>query len=99
REEMKGAVQSLQLPFYILLYQRTHSIAHHRINSKLISLATTKERPLFKKEMDRKEFLEEVFLPSIKNLIGEILNPDIPFVRDEKSSTCQYCPFPVFCRK
>lgn len=99
RQEMKGAVQSLQLPLYALLYQRSHSIAPHRINSKLISLATTNEKPLFKKEIDRRKFLEEVFLPSIKNLIGEILNPDIPFVRDEKPSTCQYCRFPIFCRK
>lgn len=98
RKEMKEEIISLQLPLYALLYQQAHSISPNKINSKLISLQTAKDKILFKEE-DRQEFLENIFLPTIKNLIKEILNPKIPFVSDYKSKECQYCPYPTFCRK
>ncbi|MDI6785333.1 MAG: PD-(D/E)XK nuclease family protein [bacterium] len=98
REEMKEEVKSFQLPFYVLLYQKTYSIPYQKINSKLVSLQTTKERFLFANE-DREEFLENIFLPTIKNLIEEILNPEIPFISDYKNKECPYCPYPTFCRK
>lgn len=98
RKEMKEEIISLQLPLYALLYQQAHSIPPDRINSKLISFQTTKDKILFNEE-DRQEFLEGIFLPTLKNLIKEILNPEIPFVSDYKSKSCQYCPYPTFCRK
>ncbi|MDI6792433.1 MAG: PD-(D/E)XK nuclease family protein, partial [bacterium] len=108
RDEMKEEIKSLQLPFYALLYQRVRSILPKKINCKLISLRNPRkgdEKLLFNKpkkggeETNREEFLEGYFLPTIKNLIGEILNPEIPFGRDDKGEGCQYCPFPTFCRK
>ncbi|HAV43289.1 TPA: hypothetical protein DCX15_04665 [bacterium] len=100
RDKMKEEIESLQLPFYVLLYQRIHSVGQDSINSKLVSLAKPKEeKSLFNEEIDRKRFLEEVFLPTLKNLILEILNPAIPFIADGEGQVCEYCPFPTFCRK
>lgn len=99
RDEMKDEIRSLQLPFYVLLYQRASLIPYSQINSRLISLQTKETNTLFDGEIDREEFLEDTFLPSIKNLIGEILDPRIPFVADVRGEECLYCPFPTFCRK
>lgn len=100
RVQMKKNIKSLQLPFYVLLYQRINSLPHEGINSKLISLRTTKEVSLFGEERDREKVLEDVFLPILKRLIQEILSPKIPFVRDDTDEkTCQYCSFQTFCHK
>lgn len=100
RNEMKEEIGSLQLPLYALLYQRTHSVEHGRINPKMVSLQRPEEEEfLFDKEINRQEFLERVFLPTIKSLISEILNPKIPFVADDKGGGCQFCPFSTLCRK
>ena len=100
REEMKGRVKSIQLPFYAFLYQMVRSLSPGEINSRLISLRTAGDEILFKREkVDRKKFLEAFFLPTVKNLIGEILNPEIPFRRDDDERTCRYCSFLTFCRK
>ena len=100
RDEMKENIKSLQLPLYTLIYQRAEHLPHEEVNAKLISLRTAKEALLFNAEIDRKEFLENVFLPTIKNLICEIFNPDLPFISDDShEEVCQYCPFPTFCHK
>ncbi|MEW6619958.1 MAG: PD-(D/E)XK nuclease family protein [bacterium] len=99
RDEMKKEIESLQLPFYALLYQRMHHILRSEINSKLVSLRLDEEKLLFDENVDREEFLEEIFLPTLRNLIAEILSPDIPFVVDGKEERCRFCPFPTFCRK
>jgi len=100
REEMKEKIKSLQLPFYAFLYQRTRSLPPEEINSRLISLRTIREEILFGREIDRRKVLEDVFLPTLRNLIREILNPEVPFERDDRNEeTCQYCSFLTFCRK
>ena len=100
REEMREKIKSLQLPFYAFLYQRTRSLPPESMNSRLISLRTGREKILFDGEIDRRKVLEDVFLPTLGNLIGEILNPDIPFRYDDRNeATCQYCSFSTFCHK
>ncbi len=99
REDMKEKINSLQLPLYILLYQRISSIPYNRINSRLIHLQTSKEETLFNEETDRERFTEDIFIPTIRNLIGEILDERIPFMTDDTGKGCQYCPFPAFCRR
>ncbi len=100
REEMKEKIKSLQLPFYAFLYQRIRSLPPGEINSRLISLRTVREETLFGREIDRRKVLEDVFLPTLRNLIREILNPEVPFGRDDRNEeACQYCSFLTFCRK
>ena len=42
---------------------------------------------------------QEVFLPSLKNLIAEMLDPAMPFVHEDSDpDTCKYCPFLALCR-
>lgn len=99
RDEMRREIRSLQLPFYALLYQRVSHTNYQRINAKIVSLRSLKELALFDEEADRKGFLEGIFLPTLKNLITEILDPQIPFVADGQTDQCRYCSFPVFCRR
>ena len=100
RAEMKKKIKSIQLPLYVFLYHRVHHIAYKDINSKLISLRAGKEQVLFSADINRQEFMEKIFLPTLRGLIQEIFNLKIPFIRDDTDEkTCEYCPFPTFCRK
>ncbi|MFH1963565.1 MAG: PD-(D/E)XK nuclease family protein [bacterium] len=109
RKEMKREITSLQLPCYILLYHGANpDIPIDKINSSVISIQTHAEKMLFNdknKNIDRDIFLRNIFLPTLKNLIHEILDPCIPFASDSdegKGSTsngCEYCAFPVLCRR
>lgn len=100
REEMREKIKSIQLPFYAFLYHKARSLPLEGINSRLISLRTAGEEILFDEGIDRKKVLEDVFLPTLRNLIQEILNPEIPFRRDDRNEeTCRYCSFLSFCHK
>lgn len=102
RQEMKKEITSLQLPCYVLLYQwATPDIPIDRINSKIISLRSCEEKTLFndKNNIDRGIFLWDIFLPTLKNLICEIMDPCIPFVADGNEEVCRYCAFHVLCRR
>jgi len=100
REAMREKIKSLQLPFYAFLYQKVRSLPPGKINSRLISLRTVKEETLFGPGIDRRKVLEDVFLPTLRNLIREILNPEVPFGRDDRNEeSCQYCSFLTFCHK
>ncbi|MFH1898742.1 MAG: PD-(D/E)XK nuclease family protein [Candidatus Desantisbacteria bacterium] len=105
RGEMKKEINSLQLPCYVLLYQNANQdIPIDKINSSLISLQFNAEKMLFNdknKDIDRGTFLSDIFLPTLKNLIWEIIDPCIPFVvdSDEEGGGCKYCEFSVLCRR
>jgi CRISPR/Cas system-associated exonuclease Cas4 (RecB family) len=102
REEMKKEIISLQLPCYVLLYHGANpDIPINKINSKIISLQLCEEKMLFndKDNMDRGLFLKDIFLPTLKNLINEIINNSIPFVADGDEKVCRYCTFHVLCRR
>ena len=100
REEIREKVSSLQLPFYAFLYQVAHSLLAEKINSRVVSLRTAREEILFRGETDRKKILKDIFPLTLRNLIQEILNPEIPFQRDDRDEgTCRYCSFLGFCRK
>ncbi|OIP39038.1 hypothetical protein AUJ95_05950 [Candidatus Desantisbacteria bacterium CG2_30_40_21] len=109
RGEMKKEINSLQLPCYVLLYQNANQgIPLDKINSSLRSLQCRKEKMLFhdkNKDIDRGTFLRDIFLPTLRNLIYEIIDPCIPFVVDSDegggstSGGCKYCEFSVLCKK
>ncbi|MBI4777695.1 PD-(D/E)XK nuclease family protein [Candidatus Desantisbacteria bacterium] len=102
RKEMKKMITSLQLPCYVLLYQGANpGIPIKKINSKIISLLLCEEKMLFndKDNIDRDIFLRDIFLPTLRNLICEIIDPCIPFVADGDEKACKYCAFHVLCRK
>jgi CRISPR/Cas system-associated exonuclease Cas4 (RecB family) len=102
REEMKKEIISLQLPCYVLLYHGANpNIPINKINSKIISLQLCEEKMLFndKDNMDRGLFLKDIFLPTLKNLINEIIDNSIPFVADGDEKVCRYCTFHVLCKR
>ncbi|MCD5402015.1 PD-(D/E)XK nuclease family protein, partial [candidate division NPL-UPA2 bacterium] len=100
REKMREKIKSLQLPLYAFLYGRARSLPPEKMNSRVISLRTVREEILFDGKINRKKVLEDVFLPTLRNLIQEILNQEIPFRRDDgNEEACQYCSFLTFCHK
>ncbi|MBU0900093.1 PD-(D/E)XK nuclease family protein [bacterium] len=99
RNEIREKINSLQLPFYLFLYQKLYFIPYSKINAKLVSLQTKKEKILFDQEAGREKFIEEFFLPTVENLIGEILDEKILFVADGQEEACQSCSFFTLCQK
>ncbi|MDI6782007.1 MAG: PD-(D/E)XK nuclease family protein [bacterium] len=102
REEMRKEITSLQLPCYVLLYHKANpDIPINKINSKIISLQSCTEKMLFndKDTISRDTFLKDIFQPTLRNLLGEIVDPCLSFVADGDEEACKYCAFPVLCRR
>ena len=91
---------SPQLPLYAFLYGQARSLPAEKMNSRVISLRTAREKILFAGGADRKKVLKDFFLPLLRHLIQEILHPELPFRRaDGSEETCRYCSFSTFCQK
>ncbi|MDD4646291.1 MAG: PD-(D/E)XK nuclease family protein [Bacteroidales bacterium] len=43
--------------------------------------------------------VRDEFIQSLKTILEEIFNPDIPFVQCENSQACRYCPFTGICSR
>ncbi|MGC8580136.1 MAG: PD-(D/E)XK nuclease family protein [bacterium] len=106
REDMKELIGSFQLPVYIYLYHRkadTDGIGFEELNASLCML---KHRNGYYKTLfgprflnSRKEIMESIFIPSLKNLISEMLDPNKPFVHDDTDEAyCKACPFSAMCK-
>ncbi len=51
-------------------------------------------------DIDAEDLMEDIFLPSLRYIIGEILNKDIPFIPDNfENRACEYCPYHLLCDK
>ena len=57
-------------------------------------------RSLFKdKDFDRQEVINTYFLPSLKFIAQEILNPSVPFQADaDDEKYCKRCAFSSLCK-
>lgn len=109
REEMKELISSFQLPVYLYLcYENAtklgigvHDWEFLDASLYMIKGLDNSKKPLFNSNSkhNKKEFMEQLFIPSLKNLIIEMLNPDIPFTRDDTDNKrCSYCPFSGMCK-
>ncbi len=109
REDMQELIVSFQLPMYLYLCNHNTDELNitgagwEHLNASL-SMIRNKDRinrPLFDAKSDhlRGELMEKIFIPSLKTLIAEILDPSVPFIRDDADeNTCKYCPFLALCR-
>ncbi len=108
RQDMQELIVSFQLPMY--LYLCNHNMDKLSINNAgwehlnaclyMIRNKDKTYKPLFDSKHDhlRGELMEKVFLPSLRNLADEILDPAVPFTRDDSDeNTCKYCSFLALC--
>ncbi len=109
RADMKDLIRSFQLPLYLYLIRASAErlniggIDWEHLNASLFMIKNknSPDTPLFKKPYDhlRARLMEHVFMPSLKNLIQELLDPAVAFERDDTDpDACTYCPFLVLCR-
>lgn len=95
RREMKKLIKSFQLPVYSWLYSQVKGEPPPR--AAYYSLKDIKEDEIFGKS-DPSDALGKIFIPSLQNLIGEILDPAEPFVADDEDDVrCSYCEFSDMC--
>jgi len=107
RQEMKELIVSFQLPVYLYLFYKNADklnmeyVNWGQLNASLYMIRDKKDicKPLFKTKDDREGLMEQVFIPSLKGLICEILDPSKPFVHDDTDErACKYCPFSIICK-
>ena len=99
REEIKKKIVSFQLPVY--LYLTEDYFAQFNINAGLYYLTDLKLETVFKEENkeERRDIIKNYFLPSLSNLLREILNPEIDFEPDDEDENyCKNCPFSSLCK-
>ncbi len=101
REEMKKKIKSFQLPLYLYLIKASERFdidSYARTQAALYLLKKNEEKRLFKNKSDEDFLMEEAILPSLKNLLSEILDPDVPFLPDPSDDRyCDHCPFRPLC--
>ncbi len=109
REDMQELIVSFQLPLYLYICSQNKDMIGmadadwEHLNASLFMINDKRRgsKPLFntKHDSQRRAFMEQVFLPSLKNLIAEMLDPETPFVHEDSNpDTCKYCPFLALCR-
>lgn len=101
RKEMKKLIVSFQLPVYLYLYHKNSGTDYDNLNACFYTVKDKKETLLFndkKYANQHAELTEKILMPSMENLIKEILDPETPFVCDDSDEkACGYCPFSTMC--
>ena len=98
RDEWSKKIQSVQLPFYIMLYNCSEGVDYSKISAKLWGVKKGAEYSLdLKNSKDGMLFDSYVYV--IKKLIYEIINSDyFDFPQKEKDKKiCAYCSYSPLC--
>jgi len=104
RESMRQELVSFQLPMYLLLCDQHYALGSEwsRINAALYGLRGLEESSslnalrtiLFKQGDGRAKIVKGIYVPALKTIIREILNPEIPFSHDPFDfANCRTCPY------
>ncbi len=103
RDKWPITLQSVQLPFYILLYMaENREVSIDNINAGLMCLGTYRIEENFLFEDEWKEYKSKIFenyKKAIFSLIDEILSPEKDFVPTKDTENCSYCPFQTMCSR
>lgn len=101
REEAKKFIKSFQLPVYLyLLSNETGEKDWNKLNAIIYDIKENEEKTLFSDKDDASKLMEGIILPTLSNIVSEIISPDTPFFKDDsREKGCVFCPFPVLCRK
>lgn len=102
RDSWNGAIGSLQLPFYLLLYSTLTGEEPEKIDCMFLLLGKTRidseiEVPLFKDEAEFRQHFGNL-CRVIFSLLREIVNPDQPFLPTiDPKSRCGRCAYGFIC--
>ncbi|HMK75217.1 MAG TPA: PD-(D/E)XK nuclease family protein [Thermodesulfobacteriota bacterium] len=102
RDSWSGAIGSLQLPFYLLLYSMLTGEEPEKIDCMFLLLGKTRidsciEVPLFKDEGEFKEHFVNLS-QVIFSLLKEIVNADQPFLATiDPKNNCGRCAYGSIC--
>jgi hypothetical protein len=102
RKTWSEAIGSIQLPFYLLLYQAREPAPIEELDAFFLLLGRTHideriEAPLFKKK-ERARADYEKAKEVIRRLLAEIADPGIPFSPLHRSKdACRFCDYPYLC--
>lgn len=101
RVEARKFIKSFQLPVYLyLLSKDIEEKDWSKMNAIIYDIKKNEEKFLFSNKDEATELMEKIILPTLSNLVSEIISPDIPFFKDDtREKGCTFCPFPVLCRK
>lgn len=101
REEAKKFIKSFQIPVYLyLLSNDTGEKDWNKLNAIIYDIKENEEKTLFSNKDDASELMERIILPTLRNIVSEIIKPDVPFFKDNsREKGCIFCPFPALCRK
>ncbi len=95
RDEWLEGVKSVQLPFYIVLYNYSSGVHYSGITSKLWGLKKSAEYTFELKN----NLVFNSYLSFFRSLIAEIINLDyFSFIQKERDKKiCGYCPYFILC--
>ncbi|MEW5764111.1 MAG: PD-(D/E)XK nuclease family protein [Acidobacteriota bacterium] len=100
RGDLARSVKSIQLPAYVELLHRARGAPYGSLSAVLLSLRDPREPPgpLFVEPSRAEAQMEGVYLPVIRRILGEILDPSVPFEPDpSEPRACAACPFGTLC--
>jgi CRISPR/Cas system-associated exonuclease Cas4 (RecB family) len=102
RDSWSGAIPTLQLPFYLMVYSHLTGEKPEAIDCLFLLLGRTRidsdiEVPLFKEEAEFKEHFGNL-THVIFGLLRELVNPDRPFLPTvDPKSHCSRCVYGYIC--
>lgn len=92
-DDIHKKVNSLQLPIYVYLFHKAHSVPLNSIKAILILLKTNEEEMLFKGSQDtNKESVIEQYMEGFKTVLRDMQDISKPFkpFDDEACATCSF---------
>ena len=96
RESIRDNIKSFQLPLYYHFEKKKYT--DKELNAALYSLRNL-ELTYFRDDKTDIDATMDVCMRSLEFVLGEILDPDKPFVADlENEGNCRFCPFFYLCR-
>ncbi len=104
RQVLKNTLKSIQLPLYLYFVGSQQKYFGQRINAALYSIKDMDKdfglKALFKneKQLAEKDKSLQIYLSALDALLGDILDPAVPFMADDDARQCEYCPFGYLCR-
>ena len=99
RKAIRNKIKSFQMPLYIMVLKKEFPAAD--INAALYSLKEAQLDYFFPPQtpsLTKEESMNTLFIPAIRLILEEIVNPDKYFEPDKDDITyCSHCPFVYMC--
>ncbi len=103
REYIHKNIHSFQFPLYVYFIGQRYP--QDAVNAALYNLKDLSEASGFKslfgaRQIEKIPGIMSAYLSALEYLVGELFNPNIPFLPEPASErACQYCPFILACKK